>query len=139
MPRSRARWRGLDIPHNDKRYAGYDLQDKSLDPDTLERYIKGGVVAEYAEEIPRISRSLFRFCREVPGALSAKYPRRILEPRTSTLEEAMEGVLDAIREDPTHEKKERSKPADAKSWKPREAYLRRAQGEPQGEARGHRR
>ena len=42
---------GLDIPHNDKRYAGYDLQDKSLDPDTLERYIKGGVVAEYAEEM----------------------------------------------------------------------------------------
>ena len=41
---------GLNIPHNDKRYAGYDLQDKSLDPETLERYIKGGVVAEYAEE-----------------------------------------------------------------------------------------
>ena len=40
---------GLDIPHNDKRYAGYDLQDKSLDTETLERYIKGGVVAEYAE------------------------------------------------------------------------------------------
>ena len=42
---------GLNIPHNDKRYAGYDLQDKSLDPETLERYIKGGVVAEYAEEM----------------------------------------------------------------------------------------
>ena len=42
---------GLDIPHSDKRYAGYDLQDKSLDPETLERYIKGGVVAEYAEEM----------------------------------------------------------------------------------------
>ena len=35
---------GLDI-HNDKRYAGYDLQDKSLDTETLERHIKGGVVA----------------------------------------------------------------------------------------------
>merc|ERR1712205_298089 len=42
---------GLDIPHNEKRFAGYDLQDKSHDPDTLERYIKGGVVAEYAEEL----------------------------------------------------------------------------------------
>ena len=42
---------GLDIPHNDKRYAGYDLQDKPLDTETLERYIKGGVVAEYAEEM----------------------------------------------------------------------------------------
>ncbi len=42
---------GIDIPHNDKRYAGYDLQDKSLDTETLERYIKGGVIAEYAEEM----------------------------------------------------------------------------------------
>ena len=33
------------------------------------------------------------------------------------LEDAMEGVLDAIREDPEHEKKARSKPADAKAWK----------------------
>merc|ERR1711943_36013 len=41
---------GLDIPHNEKRFAGYDLQDKSHDPDTLERYIKGGVVAEYAAD-----------------------------------------------------------------------------------------
>ena len=31
----------------------------------------------------------------------------------------MEGVLDAIREDPVHVKKARSKPADAKSWKPK--------------------
>jgi len=42
---------GIDIPHNDKRYAGYDLQDKSLDAEVLERYIKGGIVAEYAEEM----------------------------------------------------------------------------------------
>ena len=48
---------GLDIPHNDKRYAGYDLQDKSLDPETLERYIKGGVVAEYVEEMQEEVRS----------------------------------------------------------------------------------
>ena len=48
---------GLDIPHNDKRYAGYDLQDNSLDTDTLERYIKGGVVAEYAEEMQEEVRS----------------------------------------------------------------------------------
>ena len=31
----------------------------------------------------------------------------------------MEEVFEAIREDPTHTKKARSKPADAKSWKPR--------------------
>ena len=101
---------GLDIPHNDKRYAGYDLQDKSLDPDTLERYIKGGVVAEYAEEM----------ADEEPEKYAehfAKYIAEDFEP--VDLEEAMEGVLDAIREDPVHVKKARSKPADAKSWKPK--------------------
>ena len=101
---------GLDIPHNDKRYAGYDLQDKSLDPDTLERYIKGGVVAEYAEEM----------ADEEPEKYQehfAKYLAEDFEP--VDLEEAMEGVLDAIREDPVHVKKPRSKPADAKSWKPK--------------------
>ena len=31
----------------------------------------------------------------------------------------MDAVLEAIRENPVHEKKARSKPADAKSWKPK--------------------
>ena len=44
---------GLDIAQRTAFFAGYDLQDKSHDPDTLERYIKGGVVAEYAEEDAR--------------------------------------------------------------------------------------
>ena len=147
---------GLDIPHNDKRYAGYDLQDKSLDPETLERYIKGGVVAEYAEEMqeevraspdssPRAGALSFCFVgegfsrssapanepaltsRPLPSELSqepekyeahfSKYHAEDFDP--TELEDAMEGVLDAIREDPTHEKKERKKPADAKSWKPK--------------------
>ena len=47
----------------------------------------------------------------------AKYIAEDFEP--VDLEEAMEGVLDAIREDPVHVKKARSKPADAKSWKPK--------------------
>jgi len=99
---------GLDIPHNDKRYAGYDLQDKSLDPETLERYIKGGVVAEYAEEMQE----------EEPEKFETHFAKYLAEDFDPTeLEDAMEGVLDAIREDPEHEKKARSKPADAKAWK----------------------
>jgi len=95
---------GLDIPHNEKRFAGYDLQDKSHDPDTLERYIKGGVVAEYAEELQEEEPEKFE-------QQFAKYLAADFDP--TELEDAMEGVLDAIREDPVHEKKERVKPADA--------------------------
>jgi len=101
---------GLDIPHNDKRYAGYDLQDKSLDSDTLERYIKGGVVAEYAEEMQE----------EEPEKFEAHFSKYLAEDFDPTeLEDNMDAVLEAIRENPVHEKKARSKPADAKSWKPK--------------------
>jgi len=99
---------GLDIPHNDKRYAGYDLQDKSLDPETLERYIKGGVVAEFAEEMQEEEPEKYE-------SHFAAYHAADFDP--TELEDAMEGVFEAIREDPEHTKKARSKPADAKAWK----------------------
>jgi large subunit ribosomal protein L5e len=95
---------GLDIPHNEKRFAGYDLQDKSHDPDTLERYIKGGVVAEYAEEMQEEEPEKFE-------AHFKKYLDNDFDP--TELEDAMDAVHEAIREDPTYEKKERVKPADA--------------------------
>ncbi len=95
---------GLDIPHNEKRFAGYDLQDKSHDPDTLERYIKGGVVAEYAEEMQE----------EEPEKYEQHFSKYLEEDFDPTeLEDAMEDVLDAIRDDPVFVKKERVKPADA--------------------------
>lgn len=40
---------GLDIPHNEKRFPGYDKESKSLDADTHRRYIFGQHVADYME------------------------------------------------------------------------------------------
>lgn len=40
---------GLDIPHSDKRFIGYDAESKKLDSETLQKYIYGGNVAEYME------------------------------------------------------------------------------------------
>jgi len=95
---------GLDIPHNEKRFAGYDLQDKSHDADTLERYIKGGVVAEYAEEMQE----------EEPEKYEQHFAKYLAEDFDPTeLEDVMEDVHEAIREDPTFTKKDRVKPADA--------------------------
>ena len=95
---------GLDIPHNEKRFAGYDLQDKSHDADTLERYIKGGVVAEYAEEMQE----------EEPEKYEQHFSKYLAEDFDPTeLEDVMEEVHEAIREDPTFVKKDRVKPADA--------------------------
>ena len=78
---------GLDIPHNDKRFAGYDVQDKSLDSETLERYIKGGVTAEYAEEMQE----------EEPEKFQEHFKKYLDEDQDPTeLEERMDEVFEAM-------------------------------------------
>ena len=42
---------GLDIPHSDKRFVGYNAEDKALDAETLRKYIYGGHVSEYMENL----------------------------------------------------------------------------------------
>ena len=37
---------GLFIPHSDNRFPGYDAESKSLDADTLRKYIYGGHIGE---------------------------------------------------------------------------------------------
>lgn len=36
---------GLDIPHGDKRFVGYDTEAKKLDSEQLKKYILGGHVS----------------------------------------------------------------------------------------------
>lgn len=38
---------GMDIPHSEKRFAGYDDEAKELDHDSLRKHIFGGHVADY--------------------------------------------------------------------------------------------
>ena len=38
---------GLDIPHSDKRFAGFSKDGKQLDADVHRKYIYGGHVAAY--------------------------------------------------------------------------------------------
>jgi large subunit ribosomal protein L5e len=42
---------GIFIPHNGKRFPGYDTESKELDDETLKKYIFGGHVAEYMESL----------------------------------------------------------------------------------------
>ncbi|KAJ3570390.1 hypothetical protein NP233_g4433 [Leucocoprinus birnbaumii] len=42
---------GIYVPHNDKRFPGYDPESKSLDAEVLKKYIFGGHVAEYMESL----------------------------------------------------------------------------------------
>jgi len=42
---------GLYIPHSENRFPGYDSESKSLDADTLRKYIYGGHVGEYMDAL----------------------------------------------------------------------------------------
>ena len=42
---------GIFIPHNEKRFPGYDPESKELDAEVLKKYIFGGHVAEYMESL----------------------------------------------------------------------------------------
>ncbi len=39
------------MPHSDKRFVGYSAEDKALDAETLRKYIYGGHVSEYMENL----------------------------------------------------------------------------------------
>lgn len=99
---------GLDIPHNEKRFAGYDPEGKELDTETLRKYIFGGHVAEYMEEMQEEDPEKYQahFSQYIKAGIDA-----------DNIEELYEEVHQAIRADPAAKKKARSKPAEQKKWK----------------------
>ena len=154
---------GLDIPHGDKRFVGYDADSKvrsfffffqehrrattnlrkltssppppllpkleqqkqpqqkttsktqKLDNEVLEKYILGGHVGEFMEELKE----------EDPEKYQVQFARFVRAGVDSDdLEDLYKKVHAAIRADPAPQKKERSKPADAgKRWKtPKQGY-----------------
>jgi large subunit ribosomal protein L5e len=103
---------GLDIPHNEKRFAGYEPDEKEFDAEVMHKYIFGGHVAEYMEEMieedPEKYQSHF-----------AEYLKNGIEP--DALEELYESVHEAIRENPAPATKEKkTQPTSgSKQWKAR--------------------
>jgi len=83
---------GLNIPHSEKRFPGYDREAKDYDVDTHKKYIFGGHVAEYMElleeEDPERYQTQF-----------AKYIEKELEG--DGLEEMYTEAHKKIREDPS--------------------------------------
>lgn len=100
---------GLDIPHSDKRFVGYDAEKKEVETDVLREHIMGTHVAEYMTEMQE----------EEPEQFQSVFSGYIKKGITGEdYEEAVEKTHEAIRERPVHEKKQRSKPSEAKRWKP---------------------
>ncbi|KAK9838155.1 hypothetical protein WJX81_004978 [Elliptochloris bilobata] len=99
---------GLDIPHSDKRFVGYSAEDKSLDAEVLRKYIYGGHVSEYMENLQD----------EAPEKYQTHFKAWIdagLDP--DGIEDLYKEVHEAIRADPMAKPKERTKPDEKKKWK----------------------
>lgn len=99
---------GLDVPHSDKRFVGYDTEAKELDAEVLRKHILGGHVAEYMESLKE----------EEPEAYERQFARYIKAGvEAEALGDLYAKVHAAIRADPSPQNKPRNKPAQPKAWK----------------------
>ncbi|KMT03260.1 hypothetical protein BVRB_8g198030 [Beta vulgaris subsp. vulgaris] len=98
---------GLDIPHSDKRFAGFSKDGKQLDAETHRKYIYGGHVAGYM-------RTLMEDEPEKYQTHFSEYVKRGIE--ADGLEALYKKVHAAIRADPSVKKSEKPQPQKHKRY-----------------------
>ncbi|XP_073271259.1 large ribosomal subunit protein uL18-like [Primulina huaijiensis] len=98
---------GLDIPHSDKRFAGFDKSSKQLDPEVHRKYIYGGHVASYMNNL----------MEDEPEKYQSHFSRFIKKGiESENMEEMYKKVHAAIRADPTKKKSEKQPPKTHKRF-----------------------
>lgn len=100
---------GLDIPHSEKRFPGYDRDAKEYDAEMHKERIFGGHVGEYMEYLEEEDNTKYQ--EHFKGYIDE-------DIEADGLEELYEGVHQKIREDPTA--------AEKKSHTPDKSYKRKA-------------
>ncbi|KPI43608.1 60S ribosomal protein L5 [Cyphellophora attinorum] len=99
---------GLYIPHNEKRFPGYDPESKELDADTLRKYIFGGHVAEYMETLQDDDEERYK-------TQFAGYIENDIE--ADGIEDIYTEAHKAIREDPFKKDDDEGEKKDKEYWK----------------------
>jgi len=82
---------GLEVPHSETRFVGYDKEQNKLNPDILRKYIFDGHVADYMKSLKEAEPEKF-------NKQFAKYVKNGLKPED--LEKKWTAVHKAIRADP---------------------------------------
>eukprot|EP00161_Ancyromonas_sigmoides_P023605 TRINITY_DN741_c0_g1_i1.p2 TRINITY_DN741_c0_g1~~TRINITY_DN741_c0_g1_i1.p2 ORF type:complete len:320 (-),score=144.39 TRINITY_DN741_c0_g1_i1:99-989(-) len=96
---------GVDIPHNEKRFPGYDREEKAFDPEVMRSYIVGGNVADYMRHLQSEDGARYKkqFARFIKAGLDA---------------DKLEGMYTkchaAIRKDPVSKPAKKTVPAGSK-------------------------
>ncbi|KAL3565746.1 hypothetical protein D5086_033792 [Populus alba] len=98
---------GLDIPHSDKRFAGFAKDNKQLDAEVHRKYIYGGHVAAYM-------RTLMEDEPEKYQSHFSEYLKRGID--ADGMEALYKKVHAAIRADPTAKKSEKQPPKEHKRY-----------------------
>jgi large subunit ribosomal protein L5e len=83
---------GVEIPHSEKRFVGYDDESKSLDSDLLRKYIFGGHVSDYMTLLKEENATKYE-------KQFSKYIAAEITPET--VEDTWKKVHAAIRADPS--------------------------------------
>lgn len=102
---------GIFIPHNTKRFPGFDAETKTIDAETLQKYIVGGHVAEYMESLEEEDDE--RFKKQFSTYLAE-------DIGSEDIEELYTSAYAAIREDPEFKPTEK----DVAKWKAESQKLR---------------
>ncbi|EKM80091.1 hypothetical protein AGABI1DRAFT_84575 [Agaricus bisporus var. burnettii JB137-S8] len=91
---------GIYIPHNEKRFPGYDPESKELDAEVLKKYIFGGHVAEYMESLEEEDDERFKkqFSKYLADGVGSE-----------DIEEIYTNAHAAIRENPEFKPSEKTK------------------------------
>ncbi|KAK2466254.1 hypothetical protein APHAL10511_001896 [Amanita phalloides] len=99
---------GIFIPHSEKRFPGYDPENKKLDAEVLKKYILGGHVAEYMQSLEEEDEERFKkqFSTYLDDGIGS-----------DDIEEMYTSAHTAIREDPTFKPTEKKKDWKAESLK----------------------
>jgi len=105
---------GLEIPHSEKRFVGYDKESKSLNAETLRKHIFGGNVADYMKKMQEEDADKYK--RYFAGYLNAGLT-------ADKIEDTWKKVHANIRKNPAHKKKE-GKKAEQKSFRPARKNLK---------------
>lgn len=98
---------GLDIPHSDKRFAGFSKDNKQLDAEVHRKYIYGGHIADYM-------RTLMEDEPEKYQSHFSLYIKKGIE--ADNIEELYKKVHAAIRADPIIKKVEKQPPKEHKRY-----------------------
>merc|ERR1712072_160297 len=107
---------GLEIPHNEKKFYGYDADEKEYDAEANRERILGGHVATYMNSLEE----------EEPEEFAQKFAKYIAAGITAdTMEDTYLAVHKKIRESPAHVPTEKKKPTgDALMAEKREGGIR---------------